>query len=375
MPKPQIKPNTPRKVLKKAVMKIVPGLSSANVTAEIGDKMGAQTIYRELMNSGSTIDKRVYLPQHIMEIFANTKKILMDRGIIMPMKEGHIEQQNEMLPGFVHAIELVQDGDKLAIWGKVFLHEPYFSAFKRGQLPNVSVEIDAEGSHVNGGAVGPYMSAVAMLGRTQPAFPELKVFQKKLGSVLGSAVHGALTQFSKLFKSQKLQSEGNMEFDKELLEGAIGSIESGLMQLKEALAGYEGEEPPAEGEEGEMAKKKKYEEEKAALAKENAELKAKLAAKGATDEVDKEFAKLVAENKATPADKERFVKLVTTNDMEFAKSNFVVTLPSPPAGKDLPSVKHVKLTAEQEAERVILQKMRINEDEIDRLQGVKKGVA
>jgi hypothetical protein len=368
-------PNTESVLIDSADMKIVEGLNSAKVAPALANPKLGRSYYRELVNTKSTVDGRQLQASQLEQVFKNTKKEWLDYGLMIPMNDGHIKTAGEGLKGFIYGLEFKKEGPVYSLWGKVFLFEPYATAFDEGRFPNISVEIEPKGMDEKGGEYGMYLAGAALQGQTKPALPGLKVFSKKMMTGFRNAMDGALIAFSKLYSAELNLSEGEMKLDVDKLIKAKESFMMGIAALDEAIKEYEGEskEPAKEGDVPPMdadAKKNadlsaKPDPEKEKLSKENAELKAQLSAKKGKEAIELEFTKLINEGKARPSDLERFTKLANLDSIEFAKSNFATKLPAPDQSGEHKSVTNPSLTEAQAKEIHYMKLMKFDQAYID----------
>ncbi len=130
-------------------------------------------IFKELFKSGVASDGRAVSRDYVKQLWANTKRNLKDKSLLVPMKLGH-EDPDETLKGKLLGVKLKRSNGNLTIVGKFELFEPLSTLYKQGQLPALSVEIFDKLFEQDGKSTGQYIGAVALLGTTPASFPDLK---------------------------------------------------------------------------------------------------------------------------------------------------------------------------------------------------------
>jgi hypothetical protein len=144
----------------------------------IDEEMKTFRLKREIFRSGFSIDGRFMSRSLVRRIFKNTKKELINKGILIPLKLGH-DDRDQRLKGKVIDLKLKKKlKPKLrtfeySIHAELEMFEDAYTMFQKGELPNLSVEISPFGFDENGKEFGDHIFALALLGTDSPALPWL----------------------------------------------------------------------------------------------------------------------------------------------------------------------------------------------------------
>lgn len=137
-----------------------------------------QTIEREIFRSGYSIDGRFFSRPMVKKILQNTKKELLEKGILIPLKLGH-DDKDQRLKGRVLSVKLKKKLKRslrtfeYCIFATIQMSKDAYTMYRNDELPNLSVEINPLGFDENGKEFGEHIFALALLGTDSPAFPWL----------------------------------------------------------------------------------------------------------------------------------------------------------------------------------------------------------
>lgn len=196
-----------------------------------------QKIYKEIWASLPSIDGRMSsLTQKERDDYAdllyrNTKTILFS-GVLVPVKESH-NTTDELLHGSLLSIKKVFKKlpvPHFVLMAELFLDDEYYEIYRQGKLPGVSIEI-AEGADLTAygktDKISNYVMAIALLGSTPPAMPNLQ------------EVTGDLQAYQ-LYTSYVARQVYNIqEYNTEVIKMTREEFVKSFMELLDAFMGEE----------------------------------------------------------------------------------------------------------------------------------------
>jgi hypothetical protein len=321
---------------------------NARVISETPVGNNGAEIVMEIYRSGKTIDGRVITRQEIREVYKNTTEQILSKGVTIPLKFGHWDQ-DQTLKGEVVALEMKRRKRKklnvseLSLIAKVNFTDVAYDLWKAGKLKNVSAEIMPEGVDENGREFGSYLSGLALLGIDPPAIPWLQTDLNEIDIVDIDVFRNDGSVYYSMIVPEKHQFEdkSNMEPEKfqadKLIE--IKDAVSDLLAMVEALVGEEEGEPMPEGEGEEGMSTDQQTDDFAKVVEENENLKAQLEELKNSAEAETAFDALQSAGKIKPSDKDQFSSLVKKAGVKFAvefysKNETVKTPPLTPLKQD-----------------------------------------
>ena len=230
----------------------MPILETANaVLPKNNQESPGETIYREVVYSGYSLDGQVFTEENIKEMFYDTKAYMLDKGSLVKVNITHFQDStgDQELKGFVQSLELhersKEEGGGLSIWSKMHLYPETYKSYKEGRYPEVSIYAMGKVSDRDGKKYKFVLDHIALLGATRALLPEAKpdIFASMIKKVTGlmDKVYSILPN-----KKQK-EVKRAMEIKPEELEALLKMLEEATALVKGWVEPEDGEEPAEDG--------------------------------------------------------------------------------------------------------------------------------
>lgn len=231
--------------------------------------------------AGRAIDGREVSRSELAGIYATTLDAVEHRGLRVPITIGHSEraqwQREAPAAGYVKNFRLERRGENEFIIADFELQPSIAESIARREYAAVSAEIGYEG-WMSGDRnkiddYPQYISSVALLGESSPAFPELSFFSARKPHEYFNALafqcnkrnykkESMMNKLTGLFRRKSFEKK---TYDVAKMLESIGTIQTMLADMADYLKEMGGgmvDEAPKEEMEGEMQDEEKKDEEK-----------------------------------------------------------------------------------------------------------------
>lgn len=313
--------------------------------------MTGKKISREIFASLPAIDGRMAdmsqkeRDQYVKQLYINTKKILRS-NILIPVTDSH-KTTDEPLHASLLSIELRKKDSPTphyVIEGEIFLDDEYFSLYRDGKYPAISVEISeyanlmaVTGSNTE---LGDHICAVALLGATPAAMPAL--------SREVSEAAQPYNLYTKIVGAKQYFVRGNtMSIREKILSSIMQVLEKYLTPTDDELIDEDAPDKTDSELEREMEEKMKCKDKKDKMESEEKDEKGKVSEEVKEEdfnvknvstetyekiidaqnkriellensEIERQFNALINEGRVIPEDRESFFEVVKIKGIDFA---------------------------------------------------------
>lgn len=275
-------------------------------------KAPGKEFYRQVIESGFSIDRRPLSDDDIRSIYDSTIKNVLKKQVVLKIRVGdHHQRQDPELKGFVKRLELRQaTGDelnRLSIWATFHLYPEIAKSYAEGRFPEVSIGPTERAIDQDGNDQPTYLDHIAICGAQNAALPWLKQAADDFRAAFRSVINR--------FKSTK-SKKGNrqMEIPEEDLMAFMELMNQGadiFVKMQEMMAQWLPEMAQDVPEDDAKGKKE-----------DDDDMKTQQTAKMSRTEALEQYTTLLEKREISPSDKAAFLECAEGIGINYALRQF-----------------------------------------------------